>query len=924
MKNRNYVLFAAIAVLLSVLVGYNPLNNVAYASCKREGPRGYGENSPGKGSGGLDGSFNNSRVRIFNSSQKPTNSIDVDARFESGQFWTDWLEYHLTVNQPEEGDSGDDGIEYDDKTKQPKKNPNGSNVLCSGHSGADGEPILVFAETKSDNVRFADGDMDVSLFAEVIDQNEYGVRWRKNKNWYFAHGSSAAGASRSAETFNPLKIRLKLENFNNLEWWDSRTINIDRAFKYSITDYYSLSTYGSQPLADAKSDSYYESEADAHAKVNVIKRTPPYYIHAKSYAGIGTFSSNGILRTNDWWIPGKSEGSGIGRFVHVNQMLSWDHDMRNGHQDDGGYNTVLPKYMLGNVYIYQKNYDRTAGPISWDTSVLQPSASCKLWLFGKCIFASHDKSNQDIKSWLKGIQPNSDIGPRGMIGGWYANSYMVRPEDVGNRICQWLKWEHRDGKDKDGYFSPGYSIPACYEVPYHYENGLTITSASPSAAEITGVVRFKGTIMHDSGMNTDESIPSKTTNLKYKFVTVLVKGDGLGNINGKFGGEVDYNNACPLASYRHCELTLEQSDQIEYGKSNSHYYSVDLYKQEKFRELAEPGDYLCSSIVLNNYWKVINDIPSNTGKRSNFVCTKVGKKPQIHIAGADVVAGKDIKGSSRNYNIETGSTTDADSGADITKLRGSYSQYGVIGNAEINDFGSNSFTSMSRNNAFKSLIFANKNNNNNNLGSAGISLASNQPNGDKGVSTENGNANQISADMFSGIKKYANSIEITGGKLGAKASTIYVNGTVTITGNIEPSDDKALEDLSNLTIVAKNIIIAGGVQKIYANLYARNSIDTCTEFKYDGAGGRVGGTCEVNPLHIYGSLSAPKINLHRTFGGGAKDGLNRTNGESAGAPAEWIDYSPLSWLAPKYVPTNVSSKASSYTTTTVNELPARL
>lgn len=358
--------------------------------------------------------------------------------------------------------------------------------------------------------------------------------------------------------------------------------------------------------------------------------------------------------------------------------------------------------------------------------------------------------------------------------------------------------------------------------------------------------------------------------------------------------------------------------------------------------LGQPGDQICTYVVMGTNASMVNDKPSDTYMASPMKCVRIAKRPQLQINGSDSYAGQGFEG--------TGYNSDA--------LRGSYTQYSQLTNGGASSlFGSAGYTHLSGNNWYR-MIYANTDKvggkASDKLFGGGLDQAylakdaiSRLDDARKfamnGLGVSKITSNNLDINSLDGSKFNNIIVSPSGGTLNvsgagsAKAGAIMVNGNVTITGNI--GDMNNYNDNGTLTIYATgNISVNAGVGLIHANLVAGGKVLTCAE----GGGGKSqknaalgnNGACS-GKLKVNGAvISKVSPSFQRTFGAGTCDvgrqgrtcqtdykGEAQYNNWWIGATSEWLNYTPDSWyLANKVIDGN-GLKA--YQTTTVLSRPAR-
>lgn len=547
---------------------------------------------------------------------------------------------------------------------------------------------------------------------------------------------------------------------------------------------------------------------------------------------------------------------------------------------------------------------------------------------------------------------------------------VVNQDDVGQKVCQRVSWYWNSWNDaRWAYSSPS----ACAEVPYHYPscddpNDPDCKDPYPYPSNPGGDCTYDGgcnpnvdlnnAVTVDVSTNGQETVmagddvhftynirndrgPTKTMGMGYKIYTFLYKGGeevtpnpdtmdqnmvyDLNTNAGCYGRDVNGSNYVTVNGSVRC-----QQDGSGSGVVVSPGGSTSVNKTHTILNewLGQPGDQICSYIVLDRYWNVYDNQPSGTQLASKIACVKIGKRPQVQLNGADSYANQGFTGSSFS-NIT------------LNHLRGSYSQYGLLtGNGKVSNFGSAGYTFSDPTGKSKacSLAWANS-------GSATGSC-----NGSSGLS-----AGRLTHTFYNALKATdtasypgslgsipegthyytAGNLSISGNLGANRRVTIYVSGDVAITGNItayggsEANDNTTqfanLTDIPSLTIVATgDISVNGNVTRIDANLISTGGkFISCAGSESSGTRTElgIGSTKCSNKLKINGAVASKGSPiLHRIFGAGNTIGINQWDNNMNSTTSEWFNYTPNTWLTP-YL--DGTSGINGYTTVQVTNLPAR-
>lgn len=559
---------------------------------------------------------------------------------------------------------------------------------------------------------------------------------------------------------------------------------------------------------------------------------------------------------------------------------------------------------------------------------------------------------------------------------------VVNQDDVGQKVCQRVSWYWNSWNDaRWAYSSPS----ACAEVPYHYPscddpNDPDCKDPYPYPSDPGGDCTFEGgcddgdkptqAVNTNTNSDKDEVMtgedvtftyniwndrgPTKTKDIEYHVYAFLLKGGAdlpdnaedsviypLGANTGCYGRDVDGNG---YVDGRCQQVASGGTGELSPGKSvkpTQKFTIVDNW-------LGQPGDQICSYVVLGATWNVYDGVNSGTQLASNIKCVKIGKRPQIQINGSDSYANKGFTGS-KYSDIE------------LNYQRGSYSQYGLLtGSGSSSNFGSAGYTFSKSGNVSKAcqLGWANTNCGKVIIGFSAGGLTHTFYNAITVTDTASypGSLSSLSSPSGGGTSYYKASggTNFSGNLNPGTRAVVYVNGDANITGNIIaygaagvsgnlPTNPDAggstnnlnqtftnLVDIPSLTIVATgDININGSVTTIDANLVSKNGrVITCAGS--DGGGTKtelgIGSTQCANKLKINGAVASKESPiLHRIFGAGntidATSNTNQWNNLMNSSSSEWFNYTPNVWLTP-YL-NGGGDTPNNYTTVQVTNLPVR-
>lgn len=519
--------------------------------------------------------------------------------------------------------------------------------------------------------------------------------------------------------------------------------------------------------------------------------------------------------------------------------------------------------------------------------------------------------------------------------------YVVKSGDAGQTLCQWLRmsWNYNGWKQR---LTP----KACVKIPYHYpppqddkdkHSGVVPTArvadGYKSKVQAGDDVQFSYSLTNTSGSGSTVS-----RQIEYRSYTfILRRGAKLpqnseqkpyhyakrwdGNGVGCGGRDI-----IPGTQGR-CEQGV--------GGTSEKIYPGQTWPvpggQPKYNVsgiwLAQPGDKICSYIAIDNNWSVKNDQSADTFRASNIACVVVTKSPNLNLSGSDSYAKDGFTGSDVRENIVPG-----------TDKRGSYSQYGLLtgGVGGVTNFGSAGYTIASPANhrlACK-LSYANTGN----VQDDCKDLKGLQPAGlfKKSLSTPSPtNAKQLPGGSSVNLSSLSGSYKTTSsgslnisGYLGKGIHiTIFAEqADVTITGDIkaDPGPYTQLSDIPSFTIMARNIKVEPGVERIAGTYVATDHFESCKDAKNEDDLGMLPppkSKCQQK-LKVNGAIVSEKSPIfRRTFGAGNNSDDYQWKTDKISSTAEWIDYTPNLWLTTS----NGSSgnQLEGLTTTQVTNLPVR-
>ena len=242
-------------------------------------------------------------------------------------------------------------------------------------------------------------------------------------------------------------------------------------------------------------------------------------------------------------------------------------------------------------------------------------------------------------------------------------------------------------------------------------------------------------------------------------------------------------------------------------------------------------------------------------------CTLVAKKPKVQILGSDLRTLGSI-GASMSKRINPDE-----------KTYGSWAEYGAFSTGPNALAGSGSSFrngTTSDENSWSQLTFSNTASTKGNYGLGSLPATTTASDFDNLESNGNLGTNDISG-VPSGVYNVGD-ISLNGNIMSAARSVIIrSSGRVTINGDITINDGiryTSPDGISQVVIVANNIVINGGVSRVDAWLLTRNggSVNTCSEV--GNTGPLVASSCPKS-LEVNGAVITDKLYLRRTGGADA-------------------------------------------------------
>lgn len=439
----------------------------------------------------------------------------------------------------------------------------------------------------------------------------------------------------------------------------------------------------------------------------------------------------------------------------------------------------------------------------------------------------------------------------------YDTQYVVRDEEVGNTLCQTLRWSPSrwDGGEE--------SRRSCITVPYDF-------NLTPKIAPITNAAEPGVTVgpVTPSVVNDGATWSYKDTNWQLSRFVVGPGGAKPGGNNG--------TTTAPCSHYGNgCTPVTSGAQQFVRGET-----VVGQIPSVTVDDLAL-GSQLCYGLSV----KAFNPDSSNLWRHSEPQCIKIGKKPKLQVWGDDVA----VRGAITTSTTKKNGT-----------MFGSWVEYGALSVGTNTQFASGAGLVDQTSDLQKDwslLTFANSGTPSGVFGLYTIASSGFRPQPmiaqyfssgkptqayDK-AATLNDNA-FVTGDSV--VVRTTDTLDLTADTLPKGRSLVIVaSGTVTIKGNLDYANGAmtSVRDMPQLVIIAGKINIEADVTNVDAWLVTSNAvtgeIDTCSTV----TGNLSGEDCNKQ-LTVNGPVLAGKLLLKRTAGSGT--------GDQSGDPAEIFNLRP--------------------------------
>ncbi|MES2631111.1 MAG: hypothetical protein V4611_04075 [Patescibacteria group bacterium] len=594
---------------------------------------------------------------------------------------------------------------------------------------------------------------------------------------------------------------------------------------------------GSEEVFISRMCSYYSGDGNRLCQNAVVKVSwdRPWTITGKSYI------QNGATARKSLAVEGTIN-------AEPGDRLNWYHDMRNNG----------PSMMGENIYF---NVDKTGFSNGWN-DIKDPTGTTGDGVGSGVLFVyEYAKFPGD---------PTRAASPYTL--------YDVTQSDVGNTVCQRIAW-NPGSSSSDAWAA---STEACAYVPYNYSlnpvmDSLPSETVEPSTDyDVTGVIS-----------NPSSSVTKSHTPIRWRITQIIFDKSVTPNL-------ASYNGGTPCATPR--TTTSTDCDVVGTGDTGTNAILPGGLNNEPLADVST-GDWavgtkVCYSLSISPY----SSASGSDWRHSDLVCQTVSKKPKVQILGGDLIVGRETAyNDAKESNVVTGSSFSSGT----SKYYGSWSEYAIIASGTVRGMASAALYSEGADNSdlcnLSLLTIGNRktasgpcqptNIGKYVTGSTAPNIATRFPVSDNisGASVDIKDLATKKIYSISGATlNISSTVPIGDDGLGkGEGKWVAFNdpeATVTITSDINytPGPLGDIDDIPQVIIIAKNILIADSVRNIDAWLIAvgkddEGYINTCSSVT---AGSPVDETlndskCGI-PLTVNGPVLANKLYLYRTAGAGVR------------------------------------------------------
>lgn len=563
-------------------------------------------------------------------------------------------------------------------------------------------------------------------------------------------------------------------------------------------------------------------------------------------------------KTTEWTINGQSyiqngrtankSLAGQGTITATpGDRLNWYHDMRNNGPDNMDRNVYFDVEKSG----FSNGWNSQTAPNGWASG-----GAGALFVYEYAKFPG---------------DPGRSASPFTL--------YDVTQNDVGNTLCQRIRWEPGSWNNSNRFASAN----ACASVPYNFSLIPNVTSPSGggNAESDQGSIAVSGTITNNGPTKSRTNVEWQLTQIDYP---------ASASIANRAGGTGA--TACTyFTSETLCNVLNSGTESSGFGYPSTQNYSGTGNLSNKAL-----GTQVCFVLSVRNYQEGASD-----WRHSALSCLIINKKPKVQILGGDLWVGRGAGVSSAQ--VATGRTQSNGT------FYGSWVEYGVVTPSTIRGLASGAGysggTTQGNYCSLSLLTFANTTSSGScdasNVG--GYAVATSQPIaalsstlGPRATASISGAQDiaSLAADTVysaTGNITLTSSVEVPKGKwvvIRAPGRTVTIASNIAytnvITKDAAESSVSLMGELPQVVIIAANIVISESVSQVDAWLAATNTVRTCSVANTADLGGDVCG----NRLTVNGPVITDRLLLYRTAGAGP--------GSAAGDPAEVFNLRPDAYL----------------------------
>ena len=493
--------------------------------------------------------------------------------------------------------------------------------------------------------------------------------------------------------------------------------------------------------------------------------------------------------------------------------------------------------------------------------------------------------------------------------GSFTSTYVVKASDVGKNLCRSTSASPKAWNDS----ARTTSAATCVNVPYSYTLTPTTMLNKSGAVEVPTSVDITPTVTNSGPTN---SLPTQwqLTRIDIKPGSATPKPSG--------GSTAIAQPPCSFFSGAGAVCESIQKGTSVFGPSGSITGDALNNATETIGELPV-GSKICFALSVQPV-----SSSSTNWSHSAPICLTVAKKPKVQVLGSDLIVGRATPyNDSRVSQVATSSSLSGTTG----KYYGSWSEYAIIPTGRVTGMASGATYSggTTENQFCKLSLLTIANNTNPNCqvgeigkyasGSVAPDIAGRFPATSAQMITVNSKNINTLAPSLVHTSNQANLTLTSSAAFGA-GQWVVINApdtTVTIDSNINYTSAtlNGINDIPQVVIIAKNIIIGAGVTNVDAWLIATGAgsngyINTCGIVPAGSPSGINSNNCG-SLLTVNGPVMANKLYMYRTAGSGL--------GADVGNPAEVFNLRGDAYLWA----TEYSSSAGRLPTVDTKELPPR-